>query len=82
MSKLYGYLQGNSKEVTRSGTDFIESKLQTSFTRTNTFMTNNGYTYINTYQCHGNDNVGEHLAEIIISPNGEVTVLKCTKPIL
>ena len=76
MSKLYGYLEGDSgKVLTKASSKCIESNLQTSFIRTKTIMDDTGTTYISAYKCYGNDNVGELLSEVKIMPDGEVRIL-------
>ena len=75
MSKLYGYLEGdNAQSVTRRGSKWIESILQTSFVRTRTSMDDKGETIVLVYKCEGNDNQGELLAGITIDKEGTVTV--------
>ena len=75
MSKLYGYLQGdNNQSITRRGSKWIESILQTSFVRTKTQMDEKGETVILVYKCNGNDNPGDLLSGITIDKEGTVTV--------
>ncbi len=75
MSKLYGYLRGDAvQDVTRRGSKWIESILQTSFVRTRTQMDDNGETTILVYKCNGNDNQGELLTGITIDKEGTVSV--------
>ena len=75
MSKLYGYLRGDAvQDVTRRGSKWIESILQTSFVRTRTQMDEYGETSILVYKCEGRDNQGELLTGITIDREGTVTV--------